>query len=106
LLVVGKLLGTGEQLGLALQRLLAADAVDGPVPRDRHEPTGRVRRRALARPSLDRRRERILKDVLGEVEVAEDADQGREHARALVAEDLLDQRSTSGRTSTEPPMRA
>ena len=35
----------------------------------------RVRRHAVARPALERDRERVLHRVLGEVEVAEDADE-------------------------------
>ena len=113
LLVFGQLLRAGEQLGLARQRALAADPVDGAVARRRHEPAGRVVRRPVARPALERRRERVLERVLGEVEVAEDADQGCQDARALVPEDLLESfyaatsasRMTTGRTSMWP-MRA
>ena len=64
--------------------------------------------RAVARPALGGDRERLLGGLLGELEVAEEADQGREHAAPLVAEGLLEDRyhSTIGRTSTAPPMRA
>jgi hypothetical protein len=55
----------------------------------------------LARP-----RARVLGGFLGEVEVAEQANQGSEDASPLFAEDLFDQRSTTGRTSTVPPSRA
>jgi hypothetical protein len=51
-----------------------------------------VRGHALARPPLGRDRERVLRGFLGEVEVAEEADQGREDAAPLVAEDLLEDR--------------
>ena len=63
---------------------------------------------AVARPALRRDRERLLRGFLGEVEVAEEADQGGEDASPLVAEDLLEDRyhSTTGRTSIAPPMRA
>ena len=63
---------------------------------------------AVARPALGRDRERLLRGFLGEVEVAEEADQGGEDASPLVAEDLLEDRyhSTIGRTSTAPPRRA
>ena len=106
LLVVRKRLGAGQQLHLGREGPLSPDAVDGAVARHGDEPAGRVGRHAVARPAFDRDGERILKGVLGEVEIAEDADQGREDAVALVAEDALDHRSTSGRTSTEPPIRA
>ena len=65
-----------------------------------------VRGRPVARPAFGGDRERLLGGLLGEVEVAEEADQGGEHAPPLLAEDLLDQRATSGRTSTAPPSRA
>jgi hypothetical protein len=60
------------------------------------------------RPALERDRNGVLKGVLGEVEVAEDADQAREDAPPLVAEDALElvQCSTTGRTSIAPPLRA
>jgi hypothetical protein len=51
-----------------------------------------VRRRPLARPALGCDRERLLRGFLGEVEVAEEADQAREDASPLVAEDLLENR--------------
>ena len=60
-------------------------------------------------PPLGRDRERLLGGVLGEVEIAQDADQGRQDAAPLAPEDLLDQKassagtSTNGRTSTAPP---
>ena len=68
----------------------------------------RVGGNAVAGPALGRDDERFLTGLLGEVEVAEEADQGGQDASPLVAEDLLDQEpiSTIGRTSTEPPMRA
>ena len=61
----------------------------------------------VARPALGGDRERLLGGLLGEVEVAEEADQRREDASPLVAEDLLElYHSATGRTSIAPPMRA
>ena len=59
-------------------------------------------------PALRGDRERLLRGFLGEVEVAEEADQGSEDASPLIAEDLFEDRyhSTIGRTSTAPPRRA
>ena len=70
------------------------------------EPGARIGRRALARPPFRGDRERLLGGVLGEIEVTEEADQVRNHATPLVAEDVVRQRSTSGRTSTAPPFLA
>ena len=63
---------------------------------------------AIAWPALGRDGERLLGGLLGEIEVAEEADQGGQHPAPLVAEDLLDQGygPTMGRTSTDPPRRA
>ena len=61
---------------------------------------------AVAPPPLGGDGERLLGGFLGEIEVAEEADQGGEDASPLLAEDALDQRSTTGRTSTAPPIRA
>jgi hypothetical protein len=52
---------------------------------------GRAVGHAVARPPLGRDRERLLGGFLGEVEVAEEADQGSEDASPLVAERLLEQ---------------
>ena len=101
-------LGHVEQPGLRGQRAVAADAVDGPVARRRDEPGAGVGGHAVARPALGRDREGLLRGFLGEVEVAEEADQRGEDAAPLVAEGLLEDRyhSTIGRTSIAPPRRA
>ena len=59
-------------------------------------------------PALGGDREGLLRGFLGEVEVAEEADQRSEDAAPLVPEDGVElaQRSTTGRTSTAPPRRA
>ena len=66
--------------------------------------------RPLAGPPLGGDGERLLRGLLGEVDVAEEADQGGEDPPPVALEDLLDQWavspvSTSGRTSTAPPSR-
>jgi len=97
-----------EQAGLRGQRAIAADAIDGTIARRRHQPGAGVRGSPVPRPALGGDREGLLRGLLGEVEVAEEADQGREDVPPLVAEDLLEDRyhSTIGRTSTAPPRRA
>jgi hypothetical protein len=106
--VVLNRLGHIEQAGLFRERAVAADAVDGAVARGGHEPGARVGGRPVEGPALGRDRERFLGGFLGEVEVAEEADQAGEDAAPLVAEDLLEDRycSRTGRTSTAPPMLA
>ena len=101
-------LGHVEQAGLLGERAVAADAVDRAIPRRRHQPRPRARGRPVAWPALGRDRERLLRGLLGEVEVAEEADQGGEDATPLVAEGLVERPTTrpTGRTSTAPPRRA
>ena len=86
----------------------AADPVRGSVPSRPHQPGAGLRGDAVARPALGGDRERLLGGVLGEVEVAEDADQGGQDAAPLLAEDLVERRyacqyASEGRISTAPP---
>jgi hypothetical protein len=62
----------------------------------------------MARPALGGDREGLLSGFLGKVEIADEPDEVRDNASPLVAKDLLEQcyRSTTGRTSTAPPIRA
>jgi hypothetical protein len=66
------------------------DTVDGPVAGRCHEPRAGVVRRSVARPALGGDREGLLRGFLGELEVAEEADQGSEDAAPLLAEDVLE----------------
>jgi hypothetical protein len=83
-------LGHLQQAGLRGQRAVAADAVDRAVAHRRDQPRGRVGRRAVARPALGGDRERLLRGFLGDVEVAEEADERSEDAAPLLAEGLLE----------------
>ena len=62
-------------------------------------------------PPLGRDRKGLLCGFLREIDVTEEADQGRQDAAPLAPENLLDQKpssigiSTNGRTSTAPPSR-
>src|SRR6187551_1823748 len=98
----------GQQLGLPLKRAVTADPVDCPVSSRRQQPGARPVGRPFHGPALQRDRGRVLEGVLGEVEVAEDADQACENAPPLGAEDALElvQCSTTGLTSMAPPVRA
>src|SRR4051812_21963542 len=89
-----------QLLQLPPQRPVAADPVDRAVARGRHDPPGGIRRDAAGRPLVERDHVRVLQRVLGELEVAEDADQGREDAAVLLAEDGLDYAPASGKTIT------
>ena len=78
--------------GLRGQGAVAADAVDRPVARRRHQPGAGVGRGPLARPALGGDREGLLGGFLGEVEVAEEADQRSEDPAPLLAEGPLEDR--------------
>jgi hypothetical protein len=99
-----------EQLRLRGERPLAPDPVDRSIACGRDEPGRRARGDAVTRPVFRRDRERVLGGLLGELEVAEEADQRCEDPSPFVAEGrlegLLAQRSTTGLTSTAPPLRA
>jgi hypothetical protein len=85
-------LGDLEQTRLRRERPIAADAVDRAVARRRHQPQARVRRDPVARPAVGGDREGLLRGFLGEVEVAEEADERSEDTAPLLAEDLLEDR--------------
>src|SRR4051812_19138360 len=106
--VVLRRLGDLEQAALGRQRAIAADAVGRPVARGRHQPRAWIVGRAVARPALGGDRERLLSGLLGEVAVAEEADQGSEDVAPLVAKGLFEgcPHPTMGRTSIAPPRRA
>jgi hypothetical protein len=79
-----------EQLRLGRERAVATDAVDRAIACGRHQPGPRVVGSPLAGPALGGDRECILSGLLGEVEVAEEADQGCEDSAPLVSEGLVE----------------
>src|SRR5215211_4331288 len=97
-----------EQARLLSEDAVAADAVDRAVSCGRHEPGSRMRGRPLARPARGGDRERLLRGFLGEVEVAEEADQAGEDTPPFLAKDPFEDPypSRTGRTSTAPPILA
>jgi hypothetical protein len=88
----GGLLGIAAQrLGLLEQRSPAAEAVDRPVPSRCRDPRARIAWNALRRPGLERADERLLDRFLGEVEVAENADERRDRPTRFLAEQAIDE---------------
>jgi hypothetical protein len=87
--VLGRL-GHVEQTGLGRQPAVAPDAVDGPVARRGYEPRARVGRRSVAGPPGSGDGEGLLRRFLGEVEVAEEADQRSEDVAPMLAEGVLE----------------
>jgi hypothetical protein len=104
---VDRCLGDHLELGPADLAPGLAQPVDRLEPAGRDEPPARIRRRPFDGPALDRRGERVLQRLLGEIEIAEEADESSEDAARLGAVDGLDQvcdceNSMTGRTSTVP----
>jgi hypothetical protein len=64
--------------------------VDRTMPGGRRDPAARVRRRAAGRPLAHGDGERLLHRVLGDVDVAEDSNQGGYRSAGLLAEDPPD----------------
>jgi hypothetical protein len=85
-----------ELARLRRERAVAANPVDRVVTRRRRQPRARVARQPVAGPALRGRRERLLRGFLGEIEVAEEADQRREDPSPLLAEDLLERQRARG----------
>jgi hypothetical protein len=76
-----------QRLGLLPEDAVTADAVDRPVPRSRDDPGAGIPRLTFPRPSLDGGGEGVLYRILGELEVAEGADQDCDRTAPLLAED-------------------
>ena len=75
---------------------LAPQPVDGAVARGGDDPARGARRQPVRGPPLHGRREGVGHRLLGDVDVAEDADQDGHRAAVLRAEDALDLRRTLG----------
>ena len=79
-----------EERGLGVAVIagcLAAQAVDGAVAGGRGDPAARVRRQSGRRPPLARDDERLLDHLFGDVDVAEETDQGGDDPSGLLTED-------------------
>ncbi len=68
----------------------ATQCIDRLEATGRHQPGPRIGRQALARPLLQRGPEGLVQRFLGEVEVAEQADQRRQYRARLAAVDGID----------------
>ena len=92
-------LSTAETIELELdlvrarvERLIAAQHIQGAVSRHTKEPPARVLRHAGVRPLLERLDERVLHDLLREIEVRrpEDPCEPRDHLPRPAAEQMVD----------------
>jgi hypothetical protein len=73
-----------------LSASLAAETVDRSIAGSGRDPAAWVGRQSVARPGAQGDGERLLDCVLGEVDVAEGADQGGDRSAGLLAEDPAD----------------
>jgi len=75
-------------LGMAvIAGCLTTQAVNGAVPRGGGDPAAGVGRQSGGRPPLARDRERLLDHLLGDVDVAEETDQGCDNPAGFFTED-------------------
>ena len=81
---------TSERLVLAREQGASAQAVDRAMLRGGHEPGARVVRDACLRPLLERRDERILRELLGKPDVAHHPREPGDEPRRLDPPDRLD----------------
>ena len=79
-----------ELAHLVLEPAGPPDPVDGLVAGRGRDPRAGVARQPALRPHLERDQEGVLDGLLGEVEVAEDADERRDRPSRLLAEQAVD----------------
>src|SRR5207248_514712 len=78
-----------EQLSFAR---LTPQTIDGPLAGGGRDPATGIGRQAIRRPPAQRDGERLLDRVFGNVDVAENADQGGDRPARVLAKDLADGR--------------
>ena len=93
-----------ELLGLVAQAPATAQAVDCSVPGRGRDPRARVGRDPAFWPDLERGDEGVLDGFLGEVEIAEDADERRDRPPLLFAEEAVDDLVGGGVGKAQPAL--
>ena len=94
-----------EELLFVDQPTPSTEAIDGAVPGRGRDPRSRVRGHTALRPDLEGRDEGVLHRLLGEVEVAEDADERRDRPSGFLAEQAVDDLVSCG-LGNDGPQRA
>jgi hypothetical protein len=89
-----------ELRGLVGEPPVAADPVDRPIASRGRDPRPRVPRHALCRPHFERPGEGVLNGLLGEIEVTQHPDEGRDRPPRFLAEQAVDQRVSGVRRQT------
>ena len=77
-------------------QLVSAELINGAVFRYRHQPRAWTIRDASHWPTLQRRNERLLREVLGEANVTNKANETTDQPRGLDAPDRLDRLARGG----------
>jgi hypothetical protein len=94
----------GQFVGLVAQAAPATEPVDRPVPSGRRDPGTRVGRDTAIGPDLEGGDERVLDGLLGEIEVAQDADQRGDRPSLLLAEQAVDDVVGGGGVEVQPAL--
>ena len=79
-----------ELLMLALEQRASAQQVDGAVLRRRHEPRAGIARNARFGPLLERGNQRVVREVFGQPDIADDARQPGDEAGRFDSPDCVD----------------
>ena len=79
-----------ERLALVEEAGIAAQTIDRLVAAGADQPGARIGRQSVLRPLRERGGEGVLHGLLGQLEIAEQADQRGQYAATLVAEQQLD----------------
>ena len=95
----------GQTLDAVGDRALAAEPIDRSPPRGHHQPSAGVGRDPIALPRGDRRHERVLDGVLGELEVPDVADQRGQDTGPLLPEGAREGGDRVNRPSAPPAAR-
>ena len=80
----------GEIVFLPSVELVPADAVDGAVLRRRHQPGAGILRHTVFGPLLERGHQRVLRQLLGDADVAHETREPRDQPRRLDPPDRVD----------------
>src|SRR5947207_14313498 len=81
-----------ESQHLASIHGVTAQTIDTPPPRNGVQPASRIGRDTMCPPLLERLHERILNELFGKIEVAQDAHKPHSEPASLLVEDGSDNR--------------
>ena len=89
-----------------LDAFVTAEVVERAVLGDRHQPRAGIARHAFGRPLFERGDQRVMREILGQADVADDADETGDQARRFDAPDRVDGAlDVGGRRSSQHSIR-